>query len=107
MSTKSRQFRSISSAIAIVIILAFIYFGIIPYIFGGKKMEAFCEQVTPGMQSKEVYKLIAQTDYKYLENKGQNPQTIIIIDSEASGRFICEVAIEQDKVIDASYVIND
>ena len=107
MSNKLRQFRITRYAIAIMVILAFIYFGIIPYIFGGKKMETFCGQLAPGMQSKEVYELIAQTDYKYLENKGQNPQTIIIIDSEASGRFICEVAIHQDKVIDASYAIND
>ena len=107
MSNKQRQFRITRYAIAIIVILAFINFGIIPYIFGGKKMKTFCGQFAPGMQSKEVYELIAQTDYKFLENKGPNTQTIIIIDSEASGRFICEVAIEQDKVINASNVIND
>ena len=32
---------------------------------------------------------------------------IWIIDSKAMGRFLCEVALDQDKVIEARYVFND
>jgi hypothetical protein len=78
-----------------------------PFIFGGEKMKTFCQQITPGMPSNEAYKLIEQTHYRFLENKEGENHTITIIDSKAMGRFICEVALDQDKVIDARYVYND
>jgi hypothetical protein len=109
MNEQSRSFKIKRSQIAIIIllILAFVYFGMIPFFYGGKKMKTFCIKITPGMQTNEVYKLIEQTQYKFLENKEGAYHTIIIIDSKAMGRFICEVTLDQDKVIDATYVYND
>jgi hypothetical protein len=107
MNTKSHPFRTILIAIALIVMLGFFYFGIWPYIFGAKKMETFCEQITPGMQANEIFGLISDTDYKYVKNKGKNVDIILIIDSDASGRFICEVAMDGDKVVNASYVKND
>ena len=86
MNTKSHPFRTIFIAIALMVIPGFIYYGIWPYIFGGKKMMSFCEQITPGIHSKDVFELISITDYKYVENKDKNADTILIIDSDASGR---------------------
>lgn len=42
-----------------------------------------------------------------MNNKPRRFRTILIIDSNASGRFICEVAVDGDKVVKASYVKND
>ena len=39
--------------------------------------------------------------------RAKNVNTILIIDSDASGRFICEVAMDGDMVVKASYVKND
>jgi hypothetical protein len=107
MPNKSSLVKIVRNAIAMTIILGFVYFGIMPFIFGGKNMESFCSQVTPGMHLNEVYKLIEQTDYKFIENSEGDIQTITIIDSKAMGRFICEVDLDQDKVMGASYVAND
>ena len=107
MKNKLNFSKILKNALVVLIIVAIIYFGIMPFVFGGKKMKTFCRQLTPGMQSNEVYKLIKQTHYKFLEKKDRNNHTITIIDSKAMGRFICEVALYQDKVVEAKYVYND
>jgi len=107
MKNKQNTSKIVKNVLAILIIFAVIYFGIMPFIFGGKKMKTFCRQITPGMQSNEVYKLIEQTHYKFLKNKEGANHTVTIIDSKAMGRSICEVAFRQDRVIEARYVYND
>ncbi len=107
MNNKLNTPKFVKNVLAILIILAVIYFGIVPFLLGGKKMETFCSQITPGMQVKEVYKSIDQTRYKYLENKEGDSHTITIIDSKAMGRFICEVALSQNNVVEVRYVYND
>ena len=93
--------------IAVCIILAFFYFGVMPFVFGGKKMKTFCRQITPGMSSSEIYTLIEQTHYRLFENKEGDKHTITIYDAKAMGRFTCEVALDQNKVIQARHVYND
>ena len=51
------------------------------------------------MQTNEVYQLIEQTEHEFWENKKAANHTITIMDSKAIGRFICEVALDRDKVI--------
>ena len=107
MTNKLSPFRILRNIIAVFIILAFLYFGVLPFVFGGKKMKTFCQQITPGMPSSEIYTLIEQTHYKLLENKEGDKHTITIYDAKAMGRFICEVALDQNKVIQARHVHND
>jgi hypothetical protein len=107
MSNKSRPFRIIKNVIGVFIILAFLYFGVLPFVFGGKDMKTFCQQITPGMPSNEVYKLTEQTHYKLLESKEGDKHTITIYDAKAMGRFICEVPLDHNKVIEAKYIHND
>jgi len=107
MNNKLNTSKIVKNILAILIFFAVIYFGIIPFIFGGKKIKTFCRQIIPGMKSNEVYKLIDRTHYKFLENKKGDNHTITIIDSKAMGRFICEVSLDHGKVIEARYVYND
>jgi len=107
MNDKLNTSKIVKTVIAILIIVTVIYIGIMPFVFGGNKMKTFCRKITPGMQSNEIYKLIERTHYKLLENKEGENHTITIIDSKAMGRFICEIVLIQDKVIEARYVHND
>ena len=97
MNDKLNTSKIVKTVIAILIIVTVIYIGIMPFVFGGKKMKNFCRQIAPGMQSNEVYKLIDRTHYKSLENKKGDNHTITIIDSKAMGRFICEVCLQSLK----------
>ena len=107
MNDQPNTFKVVKNGLAILIIVAAVYFGIMPFVFGGKKMKTFCRQIPPGMPLNEVCQLIEQAHYKYLEDKQRGRHTITIIDSKAMGRFVCEVALSQDKVIEARYVYND
>jgi len=107
MSNKSRPSRIIRNVIGVFIVLVFLYFGVLPFLFGAKKMKTFCQQLTPGLPSNEVYELTEQTHYKILENKEGNKHTMIIIDGKAMGRFSCVVTLDHNKVIQAKYTHND
>ena len=93
--------------IALIIIVTFIYLGLMPFVFGEKKMKTICSQIIPGQQSIEVHNLIKKYSYKVIEKKEGNNIIITIIDSKAMGRFICEVVLNQDKVVEAKYIKND
>ena len=107
MADKPNRFRTIRNVIGIIILLAFVYFGIMPFIIGGDKMKTLCQSITPGMTPDDVHKLIDRGHYKFIENGSGDNHTITIIDSKAMGRFICEVSFDQDKVTEARYVYND
>ena len=59
------------------------------------------------MRKNKSYKLTKQSHYKLLEIKENDKHTITIIDGRAMGRFICEVSIENNKVVEAEYIYND
>jgi len=107
MSNKSRRSRIIKNVIGVFIILVFLYFGVLPFVFGAKKMKTFCQQLTPGLSANEVSKSAEQTRYKLLESKEEDKHTMTIIDGKAMGRYICEVTLEHNKVIEARYIFND
>lgn len=93
--------------IAAIIIVILIYFGLSPFVFGEKKMKSICSQIISGQRSIEVHKLIEKYSYKIIEKKEGNNVIITIIDSKAMGRFICEVVLNEDKVVEAKYIKND
>ena len=107
MSNKSRPSRIIKNVIGVFIILVFLYFGVLPFVFGAKKMRTFCQEITPGLPTNEVYSLIEQTHYRFLEDKEGDKHNLTIIDGKAMGRFLCEVTLDRNKVIEARYVFND
>jgi hypothetical protein len=100
------RLRTLINVVGVLIILTFIYFGVLPFVFGAKKMQTFCQQITPGLSVDEVYRLTEQTHYKLLEIK-EGEHTLSIIDGKAMGRFICEVTLDHNKVIEAQYIHND
>jgi hypothetical protein len=104
---KSKTSRTLKNVVGVFILLAFLYFGVLPFLLGGKKMKSFCQQITPGLSANEVYKLTEQTNYKILDSKEGDKHTLIIYDAKATGRFICEVTADHNKVIEAKYIHND
>ncbi len=107
MNNTSRPFRIFKYVVGVFIILVFLYFGVLPFVFGGKKMETFCQQLIPGLPANEVYYLTEQTHYRLLESKEGDKHTLTIYDAKAMGRFICEVTFDDNKVIEAKYIHND
>jgi hypothetical protein len=107
MTNKSRPLRILKNVIGVIIILFVLYFGLLPFVFGAKKMKSFCQQITPGLATSEVYKLTEQTHYRLLEVKEGDLESLTIIDAKAMGRFICEMTLDHDKVIEARYIFND
>ena len=94
--------------IGAVIFCAFLYFGLLPFIFGGKKMENLCRQITLGMSSSEIYQVMkGKTRYRIKDYKKENQRIITIIDTKAMGRFICGVSLKDNKVVEAKYIFND
>jgi hypothetical protein len=100
------RLRTLINVVGVLIILFFLYFGVLPFVFGAKKMQTFCQQITPGLSVDEVYRITKKTHYKLLEIK-EGEHTLTIIDGKAMGRFICEVTLDHNKVIEATYIHND
>ena len=107
MPNASDLFGFIKNSIGILIIFVVVYYGILPFILGPKKMKNFCGQVRPGMTLNEVYQLTEETRYKVVENKVEDSHSIYVLDAKAMGRFSCYIFLDQNKVIEAAYRHND
>ena len=107
MRSASKRSKVIKNIIGILIIFVIVYYGILPFLIGPQKMKAFCRQITPGMPSNEVYRLVEQTRYIIKENKTPVMHTIWVIDGRAMGRFTCDIILDQNAVVEAVYRHND
>jgi hypothetical protein len=107
MRNVSKRSKVIKNIIGILIFLVIVYYGILPFLIGPKKMKAFCEQITPGIPSSEVYRLVEQTRYIVKENKTPVMHTIWVVDGRAMGRFTCDITLDQNAVVEAIYRHND
>ena len=103
MRSTSDLFGFMKNSIGILIIFAILYFGILPFILGPKKMKNFCGQVRPGMTLNEVYQLTEETRYKVVENKVEGGHSIYVLDAKAMSRFSCYIFLDQNRVIEATY----
>ena len=67
-------------------------------------MRAFCEEIPVGELAEIV--LDRADDLGYSNRELESGQ-ILIIDSRAMGRFICDVSISDGKIVGVTYVYND
>lgn len=67
-------------------------------------MRAFCEEIPVGELAEIV--LDRADDLGYSNRELESGQ-ILIIDSRAMGRFICDVSISDGKIVGVTYVHND
>ena len=75
-----------------------------PFIVGGPKMQSFCEAIAVG-ESKEV--VVARAGEIGYSRSDLDNGRMLIIDSAAMGRYICDVSTSGGKVSEATYVSND
>lgn len=80
--------------------------GYIGYLFvtGGSKMQTFCESIQAGDPVENATTRAHAHGYTTREISANQ---LLIIDSDAMGRFICGVTISDGKVVAAVYVHND
>ncbi len=70
-------------------------------------MKLFYREITPGMPAAEVKRAATKENYRIIEREQDGKQAISIIDAKAMGRYICEIALEDQVVTEARYLHND
>ena len=75
-----------------------------PFVVGGSKMQSFCEAIALG-EPKEV--VVARASAIGYSTSEPGNGRMLIIDSAAMGRYICDVSIADGRVSEAAYVFND
>jgi hypothetical protein len=88
-----------------ILILFGVGYTIYPLFVGASKMEQFCAAVEVGEPMKDILDRAATKGYGHRELTDQ--QVMLIIDSRAMGRFICEISISDSQTTGARYVFND
>ena len=87
-----------------LVALGIIGFVVYPFIVGKENMELFCTTIQAGELSDVVFTRAKESGYSSRVLEGQSK--VLVIDSGAMGRYICEVSLANDKVIGAKYVPN-
>jgi hypothetical protein len=93
----------VGGSIIFVVIISALY----PFIVGDNKMESFCSSVSSGDVKTDLLKRAKLAHYLVKESDFKGVEKVLIIDSGAMGRYICEVKLEKNKVLTAKYVFND
>ncbi len=75
-----------------------------PFIVGDSKMQSFCETIKVGDLEGSV--LALANDHGYSRRELDNGR-LLLIDSRAMGRFICDISIADGKIAEVTYVHND
>ncbi len=89
-------------AIGLLLIGGFSYL-IYPFMVGGTKMQSFCEAIQVGELEEKV--LARADDHGYTSRELEKGR-LLLIDSRAMGRFICDISISDGKIVEVSYVHN-
>jgi hypothetical protein len=92
--------------LALLAFLVFACWSVCRFFIREGKMQDFCGQIAVGMPRDAVIALAEKHEYDVYPNP-QNEDPLLIVDSKAMGRFICEVRIQQGCVTAAEYVLND
>ena len=87
-----------------LLILGVIGYTVYPLFTGSESMKTFCETVQAGESKEDVLARALKSGYtsREMEAHGQ----ILLIDSSAMGRYICEVTILNSKVTGAKTIFN-
>ena len=86
-----------------MLIGGFIYL-VYPFTVGGTKMQSFCETIQIGELEENV--MARADDQGYTRRELENGR-LLLINSRAMGRFICDVSISDGKIAGVTYVHND
>ena len=90
-----------------IILLGVIVFAIYPFVVGERQMEKFCATVGSGEMKSELMMRANAKKYAVRETEVNGKEMVLVIDSSAMGRFICEVKLEEGMVTSSRYVFND
>ncbi|MEK6664277.1 MAG: hypothetical protein AABY73_10480 [Pseudomonadota bacterium] len=93
------------SILGIVLLSAFFYLGVWPFIVGGSHMESFCRSLTAGLSVAELDKLASEKGYRLTTVSKE--QRALVHDSRSMGRFLCEVEFREGQLTSAKYIFND
>jgi hypothetical protein len=97
--------KTIAISIGGLLIAAFLYLGVWPFLVGGGRMESFCLSLETGTPISRVRDVVQQKQYRvaYSDKTGQ----AIIHDPRSFGRFVCEVQFKDERLVSARYQDND
>jgi hypothetical protein len=76
---------------------------VFPFILGGNEMQSFCEAIPVGELEENL--MTRADDHGYTRRELKKGK-ILIVDSRAMGRYICEVSISNGKIDSVTYVHN-
>ena len=96
--------RNLMKHLAGLLLLGILGYSVYPFIVGDENMESFCTTIGAGELMSVVSARATDSGYSSRELEGQNK--VLIIDSGAMGRYICEVSLSNDKVVSTKYVPN-
>ena len=97
--------RKIVNQIGGVLILAAMVFVIYPFVVGGDDMESFCSSIELGEIKEDFVERALDAGYDL--EKSSDGMSLLIVDTRAMGRFICEVSISRNQITKTEYVFND
>ena len=89
--------------IGLLLVGGFAYL-VYPFMVGGSKMKSFCEAIKVGELEGSV---LARSDDRGYTSRELEKGRLLLIDSRAMGRFICDVSISDGKIVGVTYVHND
>jgi len=87
-----------------LLLLGIFGYVVYPFILGGENMESFCTTIQVGESMNVVSARANDSGYSVRAMEEQNK--VLIIDSAAMGRYICEVSSSNDQVTSTQYVPN-
>jgi hypothetical protein len=98
-----KLFNIIGGSILLIVIFHTLY----PFVVGGSEMEKFCSSVVPGEAKKELIKRAKTAHYSIREPNLNGVDRVLVVDSRAMGRFICDITLEENRVATSTYIFND
>jgi hypothetical protein len=75
-----------------------------PLVTGAGRMQSFCGAIQAGEPEESLLARVAAVGY---DSRKPDNARLLLIDSRAMGRFICDVSILDGKTAGATYVNND
>jgi len=91
--------------IVTILIFGLVVYTVYPLFVGSEEMEVFCDTLEVGGSKENVLALALKSGYSNREVKKYGQ--LLIIDTKAMGRYICEVTILDDSVTGKKYIFND
>lgn len=85
-------------------LLAGLAYGLYPFVAGGRNMRGFCEGLQPNATRHAVERAVADKGFRLRIGEDQKG---FVHDTRAFGRYLCEVEFDGDRLVTATYILND